>query len=169
MSRPGIILAFSGLHFAIKRLEEAQGEHKAKPSSTTESKVVRAGCETLFWLFSLNEDFAALIRDKANIDIHSWWKQSGIAGRQMNGLRLIRNRITHAYTYYWQVWDLGTMTWSKIDPPTPDELLHSPSKHLPGQFADYQSTLVGQDIVNSLKGVAQIVLNEAVKYDLTTW
>jgi len=169
MARPGIVLARSGLHFAVKRLEAAEQAHASSPSSVTEANIVRNGCETLFWLFALNEDFKELIETKTSQTIHDWWSTQGVNGNIMNAMRFIRNRVTHSYKYYWKVWDLNTLKWGAIDPPTQEELNSSARRYVLQQYADYQGYIEGEDMGKPLISVASVMEDMFLKFNLVNW
>jgi hypothetical protein len=169
MNRPGIVLALSGFHFSIERLKTANTELKNNSTPTAEANLVRAGCEALFWLFALNEDFKQLIEEKTNSTIFNWWQQKGTAGKIMNGLRLVRNRITHSYLHYWSLFDQTSGTWKSIDPPTPEKLGRPGGQHAPQQFADYQNEIESKNIVEPLESVYKVIQEEAMKYNLSNW
>lgn len=139
MIRPGIILARSGLHFAIKRLKDAEQDHIKSPTATTEANLVRSACESLFWLFALNEDFKNLIESRTSQKIFDWWLTQGTSGNIMNALRLIRNRVTHSYEYYWTILDTSTLKWGSIASPSQQELNGIGGNYVAQQYSDYQT------------------------------
>jgi hypothetical protein len=167
MTRPGIVLARSGFYFAVKRLETAEKAHVLSPSGETEANVVRNGCETLFWLFVLNEDFKELIETETSQTIHEWWSTQGVNGDMMSAMRFIRNRVTHSYKYYWKVWDLNTLKWGAIDPPTQEELGHKNGKYMKQQYADYRRYIEGEDMGKPLISVVNVMEKMFLKFDLS--
>ena len=170
MARPGIILARSGLLFAVERLEEAEKAHATSPTLVTEANIVRSGCESLFWLFALSEDFKELIEASTSQTIHEWWstRVGNIAG-VMNGLRFIRNRVTHSYKYYWLVWDLNNLKWGEIEPPTQEELNGPAGRYVQQQYSDYQTHLEGHGMSEPLNNASKVMQRMYMKFDLKTW
>jgi hypothetical protein len=169
MVRPGIVLARSGLHFAIKRLKTAEQEHASSPTAETEAKIVRSGCESLFWLFALSEDFEKLIDAKTGQNIFQWCSSQGENGKIMNALRLIRNRVTHSYEYYWKIWNFETLTWGTIARPKQQELSSKAGKYVPQQFLDYQASVEGKNIIFPLESVANAIESMYMKFNLVNW
>lgn len=169
MTSPGIVLAITGLHFAVSRLELSEKEHISAPTPKTKADVIRNGCEALFWLFSLSEDFKNLITTNTSFSIIEWWSTQGTSGKKMNALRLIRNRVTHRHEYYWNTWDLGTLTWGDITPPTEQELNGPSGKYVGQQYSDYIDFIKGESISVPLKTLADIIRDESLKYDLRDW
>ena len=169
MNRPGIVLAASGYHFAIERLQSAERKQTDEPGSANEANLVRAGCEALFWLFVLHEDFKSLVEVKTGQNIFIWWASQVDAGKYMNGLRLIRNRVTHSYRYYWKLWDVNDLKWTDIDPPSAQELARSGGQYVSQQHIDYQSFIVGEEISKPLVAISRSMENMYMKFDLSYW
>lgn len=169
MTKPGILLGYTGLFNAIKRLEKVELERQLEKTDLNEAELVRTCCETLFWLFAVNEDFKKLIEEKYNQSVFDWWDEKGNEGKIMSGFRFIRNRVTHSYKYYWEIIDIERSVWNEISAPTQTELNGIGGQYLLQQLADYNDVILGNSLTEPLKSVSNMILETMAKFDLNQW
>lgn len=169
MSKPGILLGYTGLFSAIKRLEKVEAERNIKKNDLNDGELVRTCCEALFWLFAVNEDFEILIEEKYNQSIFDWWRRKGRLGKKMNAFRLIRNRVTHSYKHYWEIIDVESSLWNDISPPTNSELTGIASQYVSQQYSDYNETIKGTNLTLPLKELSHEILTTMAKFNLNQW
>ena len=169
MSKPGILLGYTGLYSAIKRLEKVESERLIKKNDLNEAELARTCCETLFWLFAVNEDFKTLIEEKYNQSIFEWWNEKGDNGKIMNGFRFVRNRVTHSYKHYWGIIDTEKFVWNEISEPTQAELSGIGGQYLTQQFADYNEVVLEKPLTEPLQNVSNLILETMVKFNLNQW
>ena len=169
MSKPGILLGYTGLYNAIKRLEKVESERLIEKNDLNEAELARNCCETLFWLFAVNEDFKSLIKEKYNQSIFEWWNEKGDNGKIMNGFRFVRNRVTHSYKHYWEIIDTENCIWDEISEPTQGELNGIGGQYLTQQFADYNEVVLGKSLTEPLQNVSNLILETMAKFDLNQW
>lgn len=170
MSKPGILLGYTGLYHAIKRLEKVESQRQLEKTDLNEAALVRTCCETLFWLFAVNEDFKKLIEKKYNQSVFDWWAEKRDEGKIMNGFKFVRNRVTHSYKYYYyEIIDIENSAWNEISEPTQSELQGIGGQYLRQKFADYNEVILGSFLTDPLKSVSNLILETMAKFDLNQW
>ncbi len=167
MNRPGILISFSGMQFAIRRFEDIETRKKIDMNDKlkNEADLIRAFTEIVMWFFIYNEDLEILL-DKNGYNYNKNKIFSETLNKELKAMRFVRNRITHKCCYYWDFFDVNTCNWTEnIIKLSMEE--EKRNKYITDQYSCYKELFPGKKVSSTINSIVQHLNSLMAKFNLT--